>query len=98
MSISEAQRRHLKKLAHHLKPVVIVGNAGLSKNVLTEIDIALEHHELIKVRINAGDKNERHNLIDEICKKTSAKQVVSIGHVAGFYRQAEKIKIILPKD
>lgn len=98
MSISEAQRRHLKKLAHHLKPVVIIGNAGLSENVLNEIDIALEHHELIKVRINASDKNERENLVQEICGKTGADWVVSIGHVAGLYRTAEKVKVILPKD
>jgi RNA-binding protein len=98
MSISEAQRRHLKKLAHHLKPVVIVGNAGLSENVINEIDEALEHHELIKVRINAGDKKERETLIEEISGKTGSNWVVSIGHVAGFYRQAENIKLILPKD
>lgn len=98
MSISQNQRRHLKKLAHHLKPVVIVGNAGLSENVINEIDTALEHHELIKVRINAGDKEERTKLIEEICDKTGAQQVVSIGHVAGFYREAEKAKIVLPND
>ena len=98
MSISEAQRRHLKKLAHHLKPVVIVGNAGLTDNVIHEIDEALEHHELIKVRINAADKKEREGIIEEICNKTGADWVVSIGHVAGFYRQAEKVKVVLPKD
>lgn len=98
MSISEAQRRHLKKLAHHLKPVVIVGNAGLSENVIHEIDEALEHHELIKVRINASDKKERETLIEIISSKTGSAWVVSIGHVAGFYRQAEKVKLVLPKD
>jgi len=98
MSISEFQRRHLKKLAHHLKPVVIVGNAGLSENVIHEIDEALEHHELIKVRINAGDKKEREALIEDISNKTGSTPVVRIGHVAGFYRQAEKTKIVLPNN
>ena len=97
MPLSETQRRHLKKLAHHLKPVVIVGNAGLTENVLAEIDNALAHHELIKVRINAADKNERKSLIDKISEQTDSGWVTSIGHIAAFYRPAEKPKLVLPK-
>jgi len=96
MPLSEAHRRHLRKLAHHLKPVVIIGNAGLTENVLTEIDAALAHHELIKVKINATDKTERQSFIDKICEHTAADWVLSIGHIAAFYRPAEKPKIILP--
>jgi RNA-binding protein len=96
MPLSEAHRRHLRKLAHHLKPVVIVGNAGLTENVLTEIDVALAHHELIKVKINAADKVERQAIIDKITDQTTANWVLSIGHIAAFYRPAEKPKIILP--
>jgi RNA-binding protein len=96
MPLSEAHRRHLRKLAHHLKPVVIIGNAGLTENVLTEIDAALAHHELIKVKINAADKTERQSFIDKICENTAADWVLSIGHIAAFYRPAEKPKIILP--
>jgi RNA-binding protein len=96
MPLSETQRRHLRKLAHHLKPVVIVGNAGLSENVLTEIDNALAHHELIKVKIHAADKTERQAIIDRISEQTDAGWVLSIGHIAAFYRPAEKPKIVLP--
>lgn len=96
MPLSETQRRHLKKLAHHLKPVVIVGNAGLTENVLAEIDNALTHHELIKVRINAADKTERQSLIDKISELTDSGWVTSIGHIAAFYRAAEKPKLVLP--
>ena len=96
MSLSQTQRRHLRKLAHHLKPVVTVGNAGLSESVLNEIEIALAHHELIKVRINAGDKAERQAMIDKIGEQTEAEWVLSIGHIAAFYRPAEKPKIVLP--
>jgi len=96
MPLSEPHRRHLRKLAHHLKPVVIVGNAGLTENVLTEIDGALAHHELIKVKINAADKTERRAIIDKICEQTAANWVLSIGHIAAFYRPAEKPKINLP--
>ena len=96
MPLSETQRRHLKKLAHHLKPVVIVGNAGLTENVLAEIDNALAHHELIKVKINAADKTERQAIINKISEQTDAGWVLSIGHIAAFYRPAEKPKIVLP--
>lgn len=96
MPLSENHRRHLRKLAHHLKPVVIVGNAGLSDNVLTEIDNALAHHELIKVKIHAADKSERQAIIDKISEQTDAGWVLSIGHIAAFYRPAEKPKLVLP--
>lgn len=98
MPVTEPQRRHLRKLAHHLKPVVIVGNAGLSENVLAEIDNALAHHELIKVRINAGDKAERQRMIEAICAQTGADWILGIGHIAGFYRPAEKPKLVLPGE
>lgn len=96
MPLSEPHRRHLRKLAHHLKPVVIVGNAGLTENVLAEIDAALAHHELIKVKINAADKTERQAIIDKISDQSAANWVLSIGHIAAFYRPAEKPKISLP--
>ncbi len=96
MSITQAQRRHLCKLAHHLKPVVIVGNAGLSEGVLGEIDAALAHHELVKIRVNAADREERQAMIERIAQATGADWVLSIGHVAAFYRAAEKPKIVLP--
>ena len=96
MPLSETHRRHLRKLAHHLKPVVIVGNAGLTESVLAEIDNALAHHELIKVKISAADKTERRAIIDKISEQTDAGWVLSIGHIAAFYRPAEKPKIVLP--
>ncbi len=96
MPLSETHRRHLRKLAHHLKPVVIVGNAGLTDNVVAEIDNALAHHELIKVKIHAADKAGRQAIIDKISEQTDAGWVLSIGHIAAFYRPAEKPKIVLP--
>ncbi len=96
MPITQAQRRHLRKLAHHLKPVVIIGGAGLTDAVLAEIDGALAHHELIKVRVNAADREERQAMIERIADATGSDWVLSIGHVAVFYRAAEKPKIVLP--
>ena len=97
MPITEKQRRHLKKLAHHLNPVVIVGQHGLTENVLNETALTLETHELIKMRVNAGDRRERAGMIAEISEKTGAELVQTIGHVAVFFlSNPEKPKIRLP--
>lgn len=91
------QLKHLRQLAHSLKPVVIIGNNGLTESVLEEIDARLAHHELIKIRINAGDRDERSRVIEQISEKTGAVVVMTIGHIAGFYRPAEHPVIMLPK-
>ena len=97
MPITEKQRRHLKGLAHHLNPVVIVGQHGLTENVLNETMLALEAHELIKMRINAGDRLERGDIIAQIIEKTGADLVQTIGHVAVFYLpNLKKQKVRLP--
>lgn len=90
MQIDQKQRRHLKGLAHHLKPVVMIGQHGLSEGVIAELDVALEAHELIKVRISAADKDERRTMIDTICNKNNAEFIHAIGHVAIFYRRHPK--------
>lgn len=89
MAITEEQRRKLKKLVHHLKPVVLVGQKGLSEAVLNEIDIALDDHELIKVKLS-GDREDKKQMIEDICKKTDSDYVHSIGHTAAFYRKHPK--------
>lgn len=90
MPLNERQKRHLRGLAHNRKPVVIVGDAGVSEPVLAEIDRALAHHELIKVRVNAADREEREVLIGTILQNTGSELVQRIGHVAVLYRRADK--------
>ena len=80
-------KRHLRARAHPLKPVVITGQLGLTEAVLAEIDIALAHHELIKVRINAEDRQERKAMIQQICDRLHAEPVQLLGHVATLYRK-----------
>lgn len=96
MSLSEPQKRHLRKLAHTLKPVIIIGSAGFSEGVANELELTLEHHELIKVRVNAADREERDALIAQICETASCELVQRIGHVAILYRAAKKPVIRLP--
>ncbi|MDF2530033.1 MAG: uncharacterized protein K0Q57_913, partial [Gammaproteobacteria bacterium] len=71
MSIDKQHKRNFKMQAHALKPVVMIGNKGLTDNVLAEMNIALDHHELIKVKI-AADRDERAEIIQEILDKTGA--------------------------
>ena len=97
MSLTNNQIKHLRKLAHNLKVIVIVGGAGLSENVLAEVDNALNTHELVKVRINAGEREKRTAMIEQIQQHTQSTIIQTIGHVAVFYRQAEKPVIELPK-
>ena len=97
MTLNKSQRQHLRSLAHHLNPVVIIGGAGLTDNVMAEIENALSHHELIKVRVNAGDRDERTDMIAKIIATTSAEAIQTIGHIVVLFRRAEKPVIQLPK-
>ena len=80
-------KKFLRAKAHTLKPVVITGQHGASHQVLSEIERALDHHELIKVRVNAGDRDQRQSLIQEILTATSAELIQSIGHIITLYRR-----------
>lgn len=90
MKLTDPQKRHLRGLGHALKPVVILGNAGLTENVLTEIDQALTHHELIKVRVNAADRDQRAAMIETICDRTKGLPIQCIGHILLIFRRNPK--------
>ncbi|MCO5760888.1 MAG: YhbY family RNA-binding protein [Gammaproteobacteria bacterium] len=86
MRPTEQQKRWLKKQVHHLKPVVSLGQAGLTEAVLAEIELALDHHELIKVKIAAGDRALRDAFIAAIASRTQADLIDRIGNTAAFFR------------
>ncbi len=92
MALTSPQIRELKKLAHPLKPVVIVGQHGLSESVLAEIDSSLDIHELIKVKLAGADKADREQMSETIVQGVSASLVQIIGRVAVFYRPNPKKK------
>ena len=97
MSLSEAQKKHLRGLGHALKPVVMIGDAGLTEAVLAEYLAALEHHELIKVRVKVGARDARSEVIGSLCAKGDATLVQRIGNMALLYREnPEKKKVRLP--
>jgi RNA-binding protein len=86
MRPTEQQKRWLKKQVHHLKPVVSLGQAGLTEAVLAEIELALDHHELIKVKIAAGGRGLRDEFIAAIASRTQADLIDRIGNTAAFFR------------
>jgi RNA-binding protein len=97
MSLNKKQIQHLKGLAHSLKPVVLLGNNGLTEAVVAEIDYALNHHELIKVKIPTDDRENKALIVEAICRETNATQVQVIGKTLAIYRQSDEKKIRIPK-
>lgn len=98
MKLTAKQIRHLRTLSHNRKPVVIIGNAGLTASVLEEIRSSIDHHELIKVRVNASDRTNRKTMIDKIASELGCELILSIGHVATFYRKSNNSVIKLPRN
>jgi RNA-binding protein len=96
-SLTGKQKNHLRGLAHALHPLVIVGEKGLTESLLQEARQALEAHELIKVRINAADREEREERIETLLEATASALVQKIGHIAVLYRPSKKPKLQLPR-
>ena len=92
MNLNKSSIKNLRAEAHRtkLKPVVLVGQHGLSENVHHEIDTALTHHELLKIRIPAQQKEDKKSMIDAICSLHQAALIQSIGNVVILYRLNQK--------
>jgi len=97
MNLNKKQIQHVKGLAHSLKPVVLLGNNGLTEAVVAEIDYALNHHELIKIKIPTDDRETKGLIVDAICRETKATKIQVIGKTLVLYRQSEEMKIRIPK-
>jgi RNA-binding protein len=97
MAVNNAQRKYLRGMTHGLNPVVMVAERGLAPTVMKEIEIALAHHELIKVRVSVGDREARDALVAELLAATGAELIHKIGHVVSIYRRNhEQPRIELP--
>ena len=75
IQLSKNQLKFLRGEAHNLKPVVMIGANGLTENVLAEINHALEHHELIKIKVRAEDREDKLAIIEHICQHCKAEKV-----------------------
>ncbi|KTD76273.1 ribosome assembly RNA-binding protein YhbY [Legionella waltersii] len=80
-------KQALKAKAHHLKPVVLLGAKGLTEAVVAETEVALQAHELIKVKINGAEKEDRIVMADELCAELQAELVQMIGNTLVIYRK-----------
>jgi RNA-binding protein len=97
MALSEKQRKYLRRLAHPMSPIVMLGNAGLTEGVVNELDRALTDHELVKVTARVGEREARNEALAALATRTSAELVLRVGHVGVFYRRrADLPKILIP--
>jgi RNA-binding protein len=93
--LSGRQRAHLKAMAHPLKPVVQVGQSGVTPAVVGQVDAALRDHELIKVRLARPD--DKKGMADELAAATASELCGLVGHTVILYRRnADKPKIQVP--
>ncbi len=96
-SLTAVQKRHLRTLAHPLKPVILVGAKGVGDALIDELSLALDHHELIKVKLAASDRALREAWIAELLARSGAALVQRIGNTAVLYRRGSgKARIALP--
>ncbi|WP_346796422.1 YhbY family RNA-binding protein [Halomonas sp. Bachu 37] len=87
MSLSQAQKKAYRSIGHHLNPVVIVSENGVSENLLAELNRALNDHELIKVKLALPERDDRAAMLDELLADSRAELIQKIGKMALLYRK-----------
>ena len=99
MKLTNNQKKYLRSMAHDLKPFVMIGQHGLSESVIAEIDSTMLKHELIKIKLRVGDRDEKQKIIEKILEFSHAEIVQVIGGVLVIYRPFEdNPDIILPRS
>jgi RNA-binding protein len=97
MPLTEKQKKYLRGLAHPRNPIVMIGQHGLTAGVTSELDTALSAHELVKISVRVGDREERDSILAELAKQCTAELIQRIGNVAVFYRpKKDQPRIVLP--
>jgi RNA-binding protein len=95
-TLNPQQRKFLRAEAHDKKPVVMIGNNGLTEAVINETNRALTAHELIKVRVQGDDRAARERWLTELCAATDAVPVQHIGKLLIIYKPAATPRLQLP--
>jgi RNA-binding protein len=96
--LTNNQKKFLRSKGHSLKPVVMMGQHGLSEGVLAELESSLEVHELLKIKIRTNDSENKQRIIKEIINITNAHLIQVIGNVMVIYRAFDKDpQLVLPK-
>lgn len=91
-ALSQTQKKQFRSIGHSLNPVVTIADAGLSDNVNKELNRALEDHELIKIKLPAGERAVKQELIKTLCEQQNCTLVQQVGNTALIYRAAKKPK------
>ena len=93
--MDSAERKRYRRIAHHLHPIVMVGDGGVSDAVIAETNRALDDHELIKVKVNAMDRQDRGEMIDALAAACQAETVQKIGKIVVLYRRNPEASPVL---
>lgn len=96
MRLTGKQVRALRRLGHHLKPVIMVGRAELTDQVIAATDEALDDHELIKVKLQEGCPADRRAVADQLATATGANVAQVLGRTILLYRAAPEPRLQLP--
>lgn len=88
LQLSSLQRRELRARAHDLNPVVSIAENGLTAGVLKEIEVCLNAHELIKIRVYGDSRDNRLAYLDQICRELDCAPVQHIGKLLVVFRPA----------
>jgi RNA-binding protein len=98
MTLSEPQKKYLRGLGHNLKPLIMIGEAGLTEAVGAEFEATLTHHELVKIRVRVGDRKLRDAIVADIAKNANAEVVQRVGNIALLFRPnpAKKDPLVIP--
>ncbi|HEY9279870.1 MAG TPA: YhbY family RNA-binding protein, partial [Eoetvoesiella sp.] len=86
LDITSQERSALRAAAHPLRPVVLIGDRGLSESVLKEIDLNLTAHNLIKVRVGGEERAAREAILETICESLSCAPIHHLGKTLIIYR------------
>ncbi|HED19896.1 MAG TPA: YhbY family RNA-binding protein [Gammaproteobacteria bacterium] len=90
MPLTEQQKKRLRGLGHKMKPVVTIGAGGISDTLLEELTRSLEHHELMKLKVNLGDRSERDDAIQAVCEHSGAQLIQRVGNIGLLFRKKNK--------
>jgi len=95
MKLTNNQKKYLRSIAHDLKPVVMIGQHGLSEAVLAELRSTMAIHELLKIKVRAENREEKQQIIDKIVEFSEADIVQVIGGVLVIYKPFEEDPVIV---
>ncbi|WP_044407634.1 ribosome assembly RNA-binding protein YhbY [Thiomicrospira microaerophila] len=98
-TLSTNQKKYLRGLAHGLNPMIIIGSQGVTDSLMAELEKTLNHHEILKIKIAAGEREDRKGVIEHITKISRAQLVQSVGKMFVIYRaRAKDPQLELPKN